>query len=178
MGSEVKYHNEVLGYNKRLDEMQAAFLSVKLKHLESWIVLRQAIAHQYLDGLQVGDLILPVTEAGATHVYHLFVIQTNHRDALAKFLTENGIGTLIHYPIPPHLQRCYADLGHIRGDFPISEDLANTVLSLPIWPGMTPVQINEVVFTKSKIFFMRGRIVSHRPAKNRNNVHSTPFARF
>ena len=155
-GSEVKYHNEVLGYNKRLDEMQAAFLSVKLKHLESWIVLRQAIAHQYLDGLQgVGDLILPVTEAGATHVYHLFVIQTNHRDALAKFLTENGIGTLIHYPIPPHLQRCYADLGHIRGDFPISEDLANTVLSLPIWPGMTPVQINEVV-CKIQDFFHEG----------------------
>ena len=155
-GSEVKYHNEALGYNKRLDEMQAAFLSVKLKHLESWIVLRQAIAHQYLDGLQgVGDLILPVTEAGATHVYHLFVIQTNYRDALAKFLTENGIGTLIHYPIPPHLQRCYADLGHIRGDFPISEDLANTVLSLPIWPGMTPVQINEVV-CKIQDFFHEG----------------------
>ena len=155
-GSEVKYHNEVLGYNKRLDEMQAAFLSVKLKHLESWTVLRQAIAHQYLDGLQgVGDLILPVTEAGATHVYHLFVIQTNHRDALAKFLTENGIGTLIHYPIPPHLQRCYADLGHIRGDFPIAEDLANTVLSLPIWPGMTPVQINEVV-CKIQDFFHEG----------------------
>ena len=136
--------------------MQAALLSVKLKHLESWTVLRQAIAHQYLDGLQgVGDLILPVTEAGATHVYHLFVIQTNHRDALAKFLTENGIGTLIHYPIPPHLQRCYADLGHIHGDYPIPEDLANTVLSLPIWPGMTPVQINEVV-CKIQDFFHEG----------------------
>ena len=145
-GSEIKYHNEVVGYNKRLDEMQAAFLSVKLKHLETWTARRQAVADQYLSGLEgVGDLILPVTQPNATHVYHLFVIRTNYRDDLAKYLNENGIGTLIHYPIPPHMQRCYANLGHKKGDFPIAEDLANTVLSLPIWPGMGQKQIDLVV---------------------------------
>ena len=152
-GSEIKYHNEVVGYNKRLDEIQAAFLSVKLKHLETWTASRQAIANQYLKGLEgVGDLILPQTRTNATHVYHLFVVRTNHRDDLAKYLKENGIGTLIHYPIPPHLQKCYTDLGHRRGDFPIAEELANTVLSLPIWPGMMAEQINDVV-GKVKDFF-------------------------
>ena len=145
-GSEIKYHNEIIGFNKRLDEMQAAFLSVKLKHLEAWTVSRQAIADQYLSGLEgVGDLILPVKQPNTTHVYHLFVIRTNHRDALAKYLKENGIGTLIHYPIPPHLQKCYANLGHRRGDFPIAEELANTVLSLPIWPGMKKAQVSLVI---------------------------------
>ena len=145
-GSEIKYHNEVVGYNKRLDEIQAAFLSVKLKHLETWTASRQAIANQYLKGLEgVGDLILPQTRTNATHVYHLFVVRTNHRDDLAKYLKENGIGTLIHYPIPPHLQKCYTDLGHRRGDFPIAEELANTVLSLPIWPGMKEAQASLVI---------------------------------
>lgn len=145
-GSEIKYHNEVVGYNKRLDEMQAAFLSVKLKHLETWTASRQAVADRYLSGLEgLGDLILPVTQPNASHVYHLFVIRTNYRDDLAKYLNENGIGTLIHYPIPPHLQRCYANLGHKKGDFPIAEELANTVLSLPIWPGMAQKQIDVVV---------------------------------
>lgn len=152
-GSDVKYHNEVIGYNKRLDEMQAAFLSVKLKHLEAWTASRQAIADQYLEGLQgVGELILPVTQPNATHVYHLFVIRTNYRDDLAKYLNENGIGTLIHYPIPPHLQRCYTNLGHKKGDFPIAEELANTVLSLPIWPGMGQKQIDLVVDVISDFF--------------------------
>lgn len=152
-GSENKYHNEIIGYNKRLDEIQAAFLSVKLKHLETWTASRQAIAEQYLEALEgVGDLVLPVTQANATHVYHLFVIRTNHRNDLAEYLNENGIGTLIHYPIPPHLQKCYANLGHRLGDFPIAEELANTVLSLPIWPGMMTEQINDVV-GKVKDFF-------------------------
>ncbi|MDB0025395.1 DegT/DnrJ/EryC1/StrS family aminotransferase [Flavobacteriales bacterium] len=152
-GSEVKYHNEVIGYNKRLDEMQAAFLSVKLKHLETWTASRQAIAEQYLEGLEgVGDLVLPVTQAKATHVFHLFVVRTNCRDELAAHLKDQGIGTLIHYRIPPHLQPCYADLGHVRGDFPIAEELANTVLSLPIWPGMTAGQVKAVVMAIKGFF--------------------------
>lgn len=152
-GSEIKYQNEVIGYNKRLDEIQAAFLSVKLQHLEAWTASRQAIAKQYLGGLEgVGDLILPLTQANATHVYHLFVIRTNHRNDLAEYLNEYGIGTLIHYPIPPHLQKCYANLGHRRDDFPIAEELAETVLSLPIWPGMMAEQIFDVV-GKVKDFF-------------------------
>lgn len=152
-GSEIKYNNEIIGYNKRLDEMQAAFLSVKLKHLEAWTAARQAIADQYLNGLAgVGDLILPVTQPNATHVYHLFVIRSNYRDDLAKYLNKNGIGTLIHYPIPPHLQTCYADLGHRQGDFPIAEELADKVLSLPIWPGMTSIQIQRVVDVTQRFF--------------------------
>lgn len=166
-GSEVKYHNEVIGYNKRLDEMQAAFLSVKLKYLETWTAARQTIAAQYLSALQgVGDLILPKTQPNATHVYHLFVVRTNHRDELAAYLEDNGIGTLIHYPIPPHLQRCYADLGHSRGDFPIAEELANTVLSLPIWPGMCSAQINFVV-SVIKGFFSDNVLKSRRKAQSK-----------
>jgi len=152
-GSEIKYHNEIIGYNKRLDEIQAAFLSVKLKHLEAWTSSRQAIAEKYLEGLEgVGDLVLPVTQANATHVFHLFVVRTNCRDELAAYLKGQGIGTLIHYPIPPHLQPCYADLGHVRGDFPIAEELAETVLSLPIWPGMSQGQIDLVIDSVTEFF--------------------------
>lgn len=152
-GSEVKYHNDIIGYNKRLDEIQAAFLSVKLKHLETWTASREAIAHQYLDRLMgLGDLILPVTQPNATHVYHLFVIRTNHRDELAAYLEGLGIGTLIHYPIPPHLQPCYAYLGYTKGDFPIAEELACTALSLPIWPGMSQKQIDFVIDSVKRFF--------------------------
>jgi dTDP-4-amino-4,6-dideoxygalactose transaminase len=136
-GSKVKYHNEVMGYNMRLDEMQAAFLSVKLRHLHAWTTERQQIAAWYLEALEgVGDLILPHTHPDASHVSHLFVVRTRHRDALQQHLKENGIGTLIHYPIPPHLQEVYANLGFREGAFPIAEELAKTSLSLPLWVGM------------------------------------------
>ena len=99
-GSEKKYYNEMVGFNKRLDELQAAFLRVKLPYLMEWTKQRQFIADQYLEGLEgVGDLILPVTQIEAKHVYHLFVIRTNERDALSQFLNDSGIGTLIHYPV-------------------------------------------------------------------------------
>lgn len=144
-GSEVKYHNEIVGFNKRLDELQAAFLRVKLLYLEKWTRERQGIANRYLDQLLgVGDLVLPFTHPNATHAYHLFVIQTSHRDKLAIHLRDRDIETLIHYPIPPHLQRCYSNLGHKKGDFPIAEELASSVLSLPIWPGMTNDQVDYV----------------------------------
>lgn len=152
-GSNVKYQNEVIGYNKRLDEIQAAFLSVKLKHLSRWTASRQAIASAYLNGLQgVGDLILPTTKPNATHVYHLFVIRTKRRRELAEALTKQGIGTLIHYPIPPHLQECYQSLGHKRGDFPIAEEIADTALSLPIWPGIRESQLTFVIEQIQKFF--------------------------
>lgn len=145
-GSEVKYYNEEIGFNKRLDELQAAFLRVKLEHLESWTFDRQRIAQHYLTELaEVGDLALPVTQPGATHVYHQFVVQTDHRQALIDHLQQRGIGTLIHYPVPPHLQACYADLGHRKGDFPVAERLAQRVLSLPIWPGMLPAELDAVI---------------------------------
>ncbi len=145
-GSEIKYHNEVIGYNQRLDEMQAAFLSVKLSYLPEWTRQRQQIAQMFSDALKnIGDLILPVTHPDATHVYHLYVIRTKHRDALQKHLTENGIGTMIHYPIPPHLQNAYTSLGYKKGDFAIAEEIADTCLSLPIWPGISTHDVAEVV---------------------------------
>lgn len=144
-GSDVKYYNREVGFNKRLDEMQAAFLRVKLPQLPQWTQARQKIAQQYHSELHgIGDLILPKTAEGATHVYHLFVVRTRHRAALMKHLADRGIGTLIHYPVPPHLQECYIDLGHRKGDFPIAEQLAKEVLSLPIWPGMTEAEVQTV----------------------------------
>jgi dTDP-4-amino-4,6-dideoxygalactose transaminase len=152
-GSEIKYHNEVIGYNHRLDEMQAAFLSVKLSYLNEWTKQRQQIAQSYTKTLKnIGDLILPVTHPEATHVYHLYVIRTQHRDALQNHLTNHGIGTMIHYPIPPHKQNAYTSLGYQKGDFRIAEEIADTCLSLPIWPGMTNEQIGYVTTTISNFF--------------------------
>lgn len=141
-GSREKYKHEVIGHNMRLDELQAAFLSVKLRHLNQWTLRRQEIAAWYSEALVgIGDLILPEVGPNATHVYHLYVIRTNYRDKLQAFLTEKGIGTLIHYPIPPHLQKAYAQLDLKEGDFPIAENLAKTSLSLPIWPGLTKANV-------------------------------------
>lgn len=143
-GSDKKYYNEVIGFNMRLDECQAAFLSIKLKHLSKWTIERQTIANWYNEALKDCSFItLPETAKNATHVYHLYVIRTSKRDALQAYLNENGIGTLIHYPIPPHLQEAYQELGYQKGDFPIAEELADTALSLPLWPGMT----REMVIT-------------------------------
>ena len=145
-GSSKKYYNDLIGYNNRLDEMQAAFLSVKLKYLTTWTEMRQKAANQYLVELQgVGDLILPVTHPKSTHVYHLFVIRTDKRDELQNFLSNKGVGTIIHYPIPPHLQKAYENLGYTTGDFPIAERIAETSLSLPMYPGITESQIHQVV---------------------------------
>lgn len=141
-GSEVKYENEVIGYNMRLDELQAALLTVKLKHLKEWTEQRQQIAAWYTEALAgVGDLILPACHPHASHVYHLYVIRTRYRDALQQHLKDAGIGTLIHYPIPPHLQKAYAHLGYKKGDFPIAEALAEASLSLPLWVGMDEASI-------------------------------------
>ncbi len=148
-GSEKKYLNEEIGFNMRLDEIQAGFLSVKLKHLNDWTKQRIEIAKLYNELLNnVGDLKLPDVHDDATHVYHLYVIKTNYRNLLQNYLSENEIGTLIHYPIPPHLQKAYSNLGYKKGDFPIAEELANVSLSLPIWPGMTE---NEIKFICEKI---------------------------
>jgi dTDP-4-amino-4,6-dideoxygalactose transaminase len=143
-GSEKKYYNEVIGYNMRLDECQAAFLDVKLKYLHHWTKQRQQIASWYKEQLAgIGDIILPVTAPNATHVYHLFVIRTKWRDELQSFMQQNGIGTLIHYPVPPHLQDAYKSLEYTKGDFPIAEEIATTCLSLPLWPGMTVEDVTE-----------------------------------
>lgn len=145
-GSAKKYQHDIIGYNMRLDECQAAFLRVKLKHLSRWTTERQAIAALYQKKLQnTGDLILPVTAAEATHVYHQFVVRTAKRNELQQYLTKAGIGTLIHYPVPPHLQKAYQHLGYTKGAFPVAEDIADTCLSLPIWPGLSEAQVDFIV---------------------------------
>lgn len=152
-GSQKKYYNEVPGFNMRIDELQAALLSVKLPHLEKWTKERQTIADIYNSELRnLGDLVLPFVADGSSHVYHLYVVRSKRRDELQKFLSENGIGTMIHYPIPPHLQLAYTSLGYKKGDFPIAEELANTCLSLPLWPGMKKDQVKEVGRTIKKFF--------------------------
>lgn len=154
-GSGKKYYNEVIGHNMRLDELQAAFLSVKLKYLKKWTLERQQISAWYNEALfGVGDLILPYTHPKATHVFHLFVIRTSKRDALQEHLNKNGIGTLIHYPVPPHLQKAYEHLGFKQGAFPITEMISESCLSLPIWPGM---EKNHVDFIVNKIKQFYGR---------------------
>lgn len=136
-GSEVKYYNEEIGYNNRLDELQAAFLRVKLNYLQEWTNQRKEIAFWYNESLKKTNWILPEVHVNADHVYHLYVIRMANRDAVSEALKEKGIQTMIHYPVPPHLQNAYKHLGYKKGDFPIAEEIANTCLSLPIWPGMT-----------------------------------------
>jgi dTDP-4-amino-4,6-dideoxygalactose transaminase len=135
-GSRVKYVNEVQGYNSRLDPLQAAILRVKLAHLDDWNARRSAIAFEYkteLEGM-VSSVTLPYVPEWADPVWHLYVIQSPQRDQLQKAMKDDGIDTLIHYPIPPHLQQSYSQLGYRHGAFPIAERMANKVLSLPIGP--------------------------------------------
>lgn len=144
-GSQQKYYNEVVGYNSRLDELQAALLRTKLPELPSWTQQRQQVAAWYGQHLAgIADLRLPAVAEGATHVYHLYVVHTPRRDALQQHLTNQGIGTLIHYPVPPHLQQAYRSLQLPAGRFPIAEELAATCLSLPLWPGMTEAHVATV----------------------------------
>ena len=135
-GSRVKYVNEVQGYNSRLDPLQAAILRVKLAHLDEWNARRRVIAQLYQDGLAGSGLTLPYVPEWAEPVWHLYVVQHPQRDALQQALTDAGIGSLIHYPIPPHLQQAYAQSGWERGSFPVAEHMADHVLSLPIGPNL------------------------------------------
>ena len=145
-GSEVKYYNETKGLNSRLDEFQAAFLRVKLARLDEWNKHRKQIAKDYLQALKgVAKLTLPHVADWADPVWHLFMVRHPQRDSLQKHLTANGVGTIIHYPLPPHLQKAYAELGYPRGAFPISEKLANEVLSLPMSAHQTPEETSYVV---------------------------------
>lgn len=152
-GSQKKYYNEVVGYNSRLDELQAAVLRVKLRQLPEWTAQRQAVAALYNQKLVgLSDLVLPTVAPGATHVYHLYVVRTTHRDALQAHLTQAGIGTLIHYPVPPHQQQAYAHLAISAGTYPLAEELAATSLSLPMWPGMTEEAVASVVASVRSFF--------------------------
>jgi dTDP-4-amino-4,6-dideoxygalactose transaminase len=144
-GSVEKNRNLAVGINSRLDEIQAGILSIKLEHLAVWNRERRLIADRYHKQLQDIDLLrLPYSPPGIHHVYHLFVVNTAHRDPLRRFLADRGIETLIHYPVPPHLQPAYRDLGYHTGDFPIAEELADTSLSLPMFIGMTREMVDAV----------------------------------
>jgi len=145
-GSQKKYHNLVQGFNSRLDEMQAAFLNVKLDVLDEGNARRRAIAARYADKLNgIDGLVLPTVPEWADPVWHLYVVRHPRRDALSARLADAGIGTIVHYPIPPHLQQAYAELGYKEGDFPIAEAIHREVLSLPIGPHMTLEQADIVV---------------------------------
>lgn len=144
-GSSVKYQNELEGVNSRLDEIQAALLSVKLKHLVELTAERIRIANAYLTGIHNPKVILPATRAGADAVYHQFVVRCSTRYDFQKYLMDNGIKTMIHYPIPPHLATSYARLGYKKGDFPITERYADEVVSLPMYNGMTNEEIEWVI---------------------------------
>lgn len=144
-GSDYKYHHIYKGVNSRLDEMQAAFLSVKLKQLDKWNSERRRIAARYLSEIKNPLITLPKASSEEyEHVYHVFVIRCKERDRLEAYLNENGIGTLKHYPIPMHLQDAYADLEMREGDLPIAEEISKTVLSIPMFYGMTDEQIGFV----------------------------------
>jgi dTDP-3-amino-3,4,6-trideoxy-alpha-D-glucose transaminase len=144
-GSKVRYRNEYAGINSRLEEMQAAFLRVKLPHLAAWNARRAALATRYLEKLRgVGDLVLPFVPLWAEPVWHLFVVRTKRREALQAFLAAREIGSQVHYPTPPHLSGAYRDSGWKRGDFPLAERLADEVLSLPIGPHHKLEQIDYV----------------------------------
>lgn len=136
-GSEKRYYNKVVGTNSRLDEIQAGLLRVRLSHLDELTEEKRRIATRYFKELRNDKILLPRFIEGATHVYHQFVIRCKERDELAAYLKEKGIGTIIHYPIPPHLAEAYRYLGFKEGDFPITERLAKEVLSIPMYNGMT-----------------------------------------
>lgn len=144
-GSRAKYVNDVRGFNSRLDALQAAVLRVKLQHLDKANEARRAIAAQYLTNMLNLGLTLPHTPEWAESVWHLFVVRSKNRESFQPKLNQAGIGTLIHYPIPPHLQRAYLDFGFKRGTFPISERIHEQILSLPMGPSMTQDQISAVI---------------------------------
>lgn len=150
-GSRVKYHNEVKGYNRRIDGLQAAFLAVKLSKLDEWNSRRRHIAGQYFAGLaDLNDIILPQVEKEES-VWHQFIIRVDNRDEIQEKLKENGIPTMVHYPIPPHLSEAYSEMGLKKGAFPITERMADTFLSLPIGPHMTSKECDFVIETLHRL---------------------------
>ena len=144
-GSDYKYHHIYKGNNSRLDELQAAFLSVKLPHLDKMNKERRRIAQRYIDGITNEEVILPFIPAYANPVWHIFGIRCKRRNELEKYLNDAGIGTNKHYPIPIHLQECYKDLGFMKGDFPIAEEISATELSIPMYYGMTDEEVQYVI---------------------------------
>lgn len=155
-GSEKRYYNKVVGANSRLDELQAGLLRVRLSHMDEIIEERRSMAMRYQEGLHNGAVLLPQVREGADSVWHQYVIRCNERDRLKAYLEEKGIGSIIHYPIPPHLSEAYGYLGYEKGSFPITEGYADTVLSIPMYNGMTP-QEQDCVIDALNSFHSRGQ---------------------
>lgn len=155
-GSQVKYVHDIKGFNSRLDALQAAFLRVKLKHLDEWNFRRQQVAGHYLNAMkEIPELTLPFVPRWAEPVWHLFVVRHRQRDNLQKFLTKCEVGTLIHYPVPPHLSGAYEDQDWKFRDYPITEKLAGTVLSIPIGPHLTGNMQADVINKLMEFAFIR-----------------------
>jgi dTDP-4-amino-4,6-dideoxygalactose transaminase len=154
-GQSTRYYHPIVGYNARLDEIQAAILRIKLRHLDEWNARRQAIAAQYNELLADGDIITPEIPRGGRHVFYCYAIRVpgGRRDALRAFLTERGIGTQIHYPVPIHMQEAAQFLGYRKGDLPVTEKVAGEVLSLPMFAELTDAQIDRVAASVNE--FMR-----------------------
>lgn len=144
-GSEKRYYNKVVGTNSRLDELQAGLLRVRLQHMQELTDEKIAIASRYTEKIQNPKLKLPQIPEGSTCVYHQYVIRCEEREELIRYLEQREIGTIIHYPIPPHLAEAYQYLGHQEGDFPLTEHLAKTVLSIPMYNGMTQEEQDQVI---------------------------------
>ena len=145
-GQSTRYYHPIVGYNARLDEIQAAILRIKLRHLDEWNARRQAIAVRYNELFAGTDIITPEIPAGGRHVFYCYAIRVagGRRDALRAHLTERGIGTQIHYPVPIHMQEAAQFLGYRKGDLPVTEKVAGEVLSLPMYPELTDAQIDRV----------------------------------
>jgi dTDP-3-amino-3,4,6-trideoxy-alpha-D-glucose transaminase len=155
-GSSAKYVHDIAGANSRLDELQAAFLRARLYRLDQDNARRRAIAAAYRERLGgLGGLQLPQADAEAEHVYHLFVVRTLHRDILAAGLKRRGIHTMVHYPVPPHRQRAFAGAVPLRAPLPVTEALADEVLSLPMWPGMSEGDVDATVLAVREVFAAR-----------------------
>ncbi|MGO1043861.1 DegT/DnrJ/EryC1/StrS family aminotransferase [Clostridioides difficile] len=144
-GSEKRYHNKLVGYNSRLDEIQAGLLRVKLKYLNEIGNEKSEIVDRYLNEINNTKVILPKIEKNCTHVWHLFVLQVEERDTFMEYLKKNGVESIIHYPIPPHLSEAYAYLGFKKGSFNIAENYSNKVVSIPLFVGMKDEEVSYVI---------------------------------
>jgi len=168
MGQEKKYEHEIIGYQERLDSLQAAILNVKMKHLKEWTARRKAIAHRYTNAFKNTPIVTPVVGTEADHVFHLYVIRVpaSIRDVVRQQMQNSGIETQIHYPIPIHLQKSYQDLGYREGDFPIAERNSREMISLPVDPALTDTEIDRIIDVTMETV-RKAMEATHGAAKNR-----------
>jgi dTDP-4-amino-4,6-dideoxygalactose transaminase len=177
-GIEKRYYHDLHGFNSRLDELQAAILRVKLPHLARWNQRRAEIAARYSAGLAGLPVELPVVAPGNTHVWHVYALLTDRRDALQKHLEAEGIPTLIYYPVPLHLQRCYADQGGQPGDYPVTEAVSRRIQPLPMYPELTNDQVDQAgaAVATRMLFFREAEGCAPYPGFHPGLVFGAPLA--